>query len=229
MSSDFYRSFEEKFRGSRELVKSRLQVYLPFVAWLRKVYEDIQAVDVGCGRGEWLELLRESGVDAHGVDLNEGMLDTCRNLGLSVEKCEAVSYVESLSDESKALITGFHIAEHIPFEDLQNLVQQALRVLQPAGLLILETPNPENILVGTYKFYLDPTHQHPLPPQLLAYLPEYYGFHRTKIMYLRESPNPAASKKMKLFSLFYHVSLDYAVVAQKGAPQEQLKAFNRAF
>ena len=77
MSSDFYRAFEDRYRGSRDLIKSRLRVYLPFVEPLKALYSDCIAVDLGCGRGEWLELLKEKGIGAHGVDLDDGMLSAC--------------------------------------------------------------------------------------------------------------------------------------------------------
>lgn len=88
-----------------------------------------------------------------------------------------------------SLYLDSHIVEHIPFEDIQTLVQEAFRVLTPAGLLILETPNPENIQVATSGFYIDPTHTRPIPSQLLSFLPEYYGFKRTKILRLQEENN----------------------------------------
>jgi O-antigen chain-terminating methyltransferase len=171
MTNDFYRAFEDRHRGTRELIKSRLQVYVPFVEPLRSIYEDCKAVDLGCGRGEWLEILRENGFDAMGVDLDDGMLAACEDLGLPAERGEAIAHLRTIPDESLTVVSGFHIAEHIAFADLQILVQEALRVLRPAGLLILETPNPENIVVGTAGFYIDPTHQRPLPPLLLSFLP----------------------------------------------------------
>lgn len=229
MSSDFYRALEDRYRGSRELIKSRLRVYLPLVELLKTTYAQCDAVDLGCGRGEWLELLKEAGVDAHGVDLDDGMLAACRELGLDVETGEAVSYLRNLPTESKDLVSGFHIVEHIPFADLQILVQEALRVLKPAGLLVLETPNPENIVVGTANFYLDPTHLHPIPPQLLAFLPEYYGFWRTKILRLQQPPELAAHKPPSLLDVFRGVSSDYAILTQKKGQQEAMSAFDRVF
>lgn len=169
MNDGFYHAFEERFRGSRDLIKSRLRVYLPFVEPLRGLNKDAKAVDLGCGRGEWLELLQELKFDAQGVDLDDGMLKICREVGLKVQTIDAIAFLKKLPDASHVVISGFHIVEHIQFIDLQVLVQEALRVLMPGGILILETPNPENIIVGTSSFYLDPTHQRPIPPQLLSF------------------------------------------------------------
>lgn len=228
MSESFYRAFEERLRGSRELIKSRLRVYLPFVEPLIGLHSDAQAVDLGCGRGEWLELLKEAGFSAQGVDLDEGMLAACRDLGLEVQTRDAVGFLKELPSVSQVIVSGFHIAEHISFSDLQTLVQEALRVLKPGGLLILETPNPENILVGSSSFYLDPTHQRPIPSQLLSFLPEHYGFERVKLVRLQES-SELASKVPTLLDVLNGVSPDYAVVAQKGAAPEQMKLFQMAF
>jgi SAM-dependent methyltransferase len=229
INANFYRAFEERHRGTRELIKSRLRVYLPFIEPLRGFCGADNAVDLGCGRGEWLELLQEAGFDAQGVDLDDGMLAACRARKLKVQAGDAVTFLKGLSEASQAVVSGFHLAEHIPFADLQVLVAEALRVLMPGGLLILETPNPENIVVGTTKFYLDPTHQRPIPPQLLSFLPEYYGFKRVKTLRLQESVGLLSSKVPTLPDVLYGVSPDCAVVAQKGAAPERMKLFDAAF
>ena len=229
MNDNFYRAFEERYRGSRDLIKSRLRVYLPFVEPLAGKYSEPKAVDLGCGRGEWLELMQESGLDAWGVDLDEGMLAACRERELKVRTGDAVSFLKNLPGASQVVVTGFHIAEHIPFSDLQVLVEEALRVLKPGGLLIMETPNPENIVVGASTFYRDPTHQRPIPPQLLSFLLEYNGFKRVKILRLQESPVLSGGKLLALLDVLGGVSPDYAVVAQKTGETEILAATNSAF
>ena len=225
----FYRAFEDRFRGARETIKKRVEVYLPFVLPLLKVHDKQNALDLGCGRGEWLELLQENGFEALGVDLDQGMLQACHERGLPVTQAEAVSYLKTMDDESCSIISGFHIAEHIPFEALGELVAEALRVLRPGGLLILETPNPENLVVGTSGFYMDPTHRQPLPPQLLCFLPEYYGFENTKILRLQEPVDLTARKNITLLDVLGGVSPDYAVVAQKKAELEVMRHFKDAF
>jgi O-antigen chain-terminating methyltransferase len=217
MSDGFYRAFEDRHRGSRELIKSRLSVYNLFVQPLLEGGGEAKAVDLGCGRGEWLELITGLGFDAVGVDLDQDMLEACHELGLKVEKGDALSFLAALPDESQSIVSAFHVVEHVTFEQLQILVSQALRVLKPGGLLIMETPNPENIVVATRNFYLDPTHQRPIPPELLSFLPEYYGFARTKILRLQESKEVAQRTELTLQDVLGGASPDYAVVAQTAA------------
>lgn len=229
MSDRFYRAFEDKHRGSRDLIKTRLRVYLPFIEPLARIYAGAGVIDLGCGRGEWLELLNGAGVPAYGVDLDDEMLADCRVLGLMVKTEDALAALRGLPDASQIAVTGFHLAEHIPFGDLKVLVQEALRVLKPAGLLILETPNPENIVVGTTNFYLDPTHRRPIPPQLLSFLPEHYGFGVVKLLRLQEHELLRCDSPVSLIDVLSGVSPDYAVVAQKAAEEWLLAETSQAF
>jgi len=228
-NKDFYRAFEDKYRGSRELIKERISVYLPFVLPLKNLYPNVKALDIGCGRGEWLELLNENSMSAKGIDLDEGMLEACKILSLDVTQGNGIAYFKELSDESLTIISAFHVVEHISFEDLQSLVQDSLRVLKPGGILILETPNPENIKVATENFYLDPTHIKPIPSNLLSFLPEFYGYSRTKILRLQESKEVLNQESINLREVIEGVSPDYAIVAQKEANKEILREFDDVF
>lgn len=227
--SSFYHEFEANFRGTREEIQERLEVYIPFLEPLLDAYERPKIVDVGCGRGEWLELTGSIGMDAHGVDLDEGMLQDCWERGLSAEKGDAIAYLAALPADSVAAVSGFHIAEHLPFERLQDLIANALRVLQPGGLLILETPNAENIQVGSLTFHMDPTHVKPLPPGLLSFLPRFHGFQRAKVLRLQESKALADAESARLLDVFRGVSPDYAVVAQKGGDAPYLRQWDVLF
>lgn len=227
--NNFYRAIEDKYRGSRELIKSRLEVYLPYVEIIKSFDSEPKAIDLGCGRGEWLELLSENSYIGQGVDLDTGMLVACQNRGFDVAQKDAIEALKELKDESVNIVSGFHIVEHLPFEVLQNLLQESLRVLKPGGLLIMETPNPENIKVATANFYLDPTHIRPIPSQLLSFLTEYYGFQRTKVLRLQESQELHSIESITLFQVISGVSPDYAVVAQKQADHEILSSFNELF
>ncbi len=226
----FYRSFEDIYRGSRELIKSRLAIYLPFVLPLYQLDKTCPGVDLGCGRGEWLELMKENGVDAlQGIDLDNGMLEASRERGLNVMHGDAIQSLQSLVSESQLLVTAFHLAEHLTFEQLQILIQESLRVLKPGGLLILETPNPENIVVGSSNFYLDPTHIRPIPSQLLSFMVQYLGFEKVKILRLQETNSLINSTGLTLLNVLNGVSPDYAVVAQKSGGANIVALISQAF
>lgn len=229
MSDHFYRAFEDRYRGSREIIKGRLAPYLPFIQPLAEQYPGAPALDVGCGRGELLEILATTGLSPLGVDQDEDMLDACHVLGLTVCQGDAIEYLCTLSDNSQAIVSAFHVVEHLSFDDLRKLVAEALRVLKPGGLLIMETPNPENIAVATCSFYLDPTHERPIPPDLLSFVAEYHGFKRVKIIRLHESTELAQCETPALKDVFQGVSPDYAVIAQKEAAADMLAATQMAF
>lgn len=229
MKDHFYRDFELLFRGDRSEIKERLRVYLPFVRPLLDLYPDALALDVGCGRGEWLETLRDQGFKVLGVDLDEGMLEDCQALQLEVRHEDALSVLRSMNDESASLVSAFHLVEHIAFDDLRSLVEQAHRVLRPGGLLIMETPNPENLTMAASRFYLDPTHTRPIPPGLLSFVPRYYGFSKSIVFRLQESAALRQESSPALLDVLEGVSPDYAVIAQKSASKEVLDRFQSAF
>jgi O-antigen chain-terminating methyltransferase len=233
MSSDqnnFYKVFEDQHRGSRETIKSRLAVYMPFIEKIQEVHPNAAALDLGCGRGEWLELLKDHQLSATGIDLDDGMLSACRDRGLNVQTGDAIAHLKSLPADSLSIVSGFHIAEHLSLGDLETLIKEALRTLKPAGLLILEAPNTENLVVGTSSFYLDPTHQRPLPSALLSFLVGYLGFTRSKVLGVQESvPLREEHGPTSLFAVLSGVSPDYAVIAQKGGDASRIASFDAVF
>ena len=233
MSSDqnnFYKAFEDQHRGSRETIKSRLAVYMPFIQKIQEVHPNATALDLGCGRGEWLELLKDHQLSASGIDLDDGMLSACRSRGLNVQTGDAIAHLKSLPADSLSIVSGFHIAEHLSLGDLEALIKEALRVLKPAGLLILEAPNTENLVVGTSSFYLDPTHQRPLPSALLSFLVGYLGFARSKVLGVQESvPLREEHGPTSLFAVLSGVSPDYAVIAQKAGDASTVASFDVVF
>lgn len=212
--ANFYRAFENRFRGSRELIKGRVRVYLPFVQPVARRHPNLKALDLGCGRGEWLEVLAEAGITALGIDIDANMLRDCETLGVSVLQGEALATLRQQPSGSSFCISLLHVVEHMPFDVVKQVVKESKRVLVEDGILIMETPNPENYTVGSCNFYLDPSHVNPLPPQLLAFVPEYYGFERIKVLRLQEEQSLHDKASYAINDLLRGVSPDYSVLAQ---------------
>ncbi|MBD2290675.1 methyltransferase domain-containing protein [Microcystis wesenbergii FACHB-1317] len=214
----FYFAFEEHFRGSREEINRRLEVYLPRLREAQIAPGDSLILDLGCGRGEWLELLRDNGYRARGIDLNRVVIEQCQSRGLDVLEGDVIAYLQSMPDESVAVITGFHIIEHLPFEILVKLLNEAFRVLRHRGLVIFETPNPANVLVGSCNFYFDPTHRNPLPSLMTQFLGQYCGFAEVEILNLNPSTETAIcedSEIAKRFNECFYGPMDYAIIGYK--------------
>ena len=222
MNDDFYVAFEEKFRGSEELIKERQKKYLKFINPLKILKDEVKALDIGCGRGEWISLLNENGFNARGIDVNESMVRLASQKGLNAAVNDALGELKSLEENSLDIITAFQVVEHIKFDDVLELIKEAKRVLAPCGILILETPNPENIMVGTQWFYLDATHKNPIPCELLSFATHYYGLERNFIFKTNEKSPSEYERDMGLFDVFEGVSPDYSVIAQKNGDQSEL-------
>ena len=229
MNDNFYNSFEEKFRGSKSLIKSRLMVYLDFIKPLCDLYSNSSTVDLGCGRGEWLELMIENGFQAQGVDLSEIITREIKNPKINVHNTDAISFLKELPSNSQVVVSSFHMIEHIEFEKLKILITESLRVLKPGGILILETPNPENIIVGSSNFYIDPTHLAPIHPQTLTFLTKYLGFDLVKTVRLNEPNELILKEQFELRTIFHGASPDYSIVAQKHFDPKKLNLEINAF
>jgi O-antigen chain-terminating methyltransferase len=214
----FYLSFENLFRGSRAEIKERFKVYLPLIKGKGIGADEMPVLDIGCGRGEWLELLKEEGLRARGVDANRVVIEQCRELGLDVVEADLVSYLHVLPDNSVGAITGFHVVEHLPIDTLMQVCDESVRILKPGGVLIFETPNAENVLVGSYYFHFDPTHRKPLPSPTMRFLFEARGLTDVEVINLHPSETDKVegdSELVKRFNQFFYGPMDYAVVGWK--------------
>ena len=213
-----YVEFEARFRGSRELIKQRQHVHLPVITEAGAGTRERPVIDVGAGRGEWLELLREQGLVARGIDLNTAMVEACREHGLDCIFGDAVGELAKLASGSVGAVTGFHIIEHLPFRVMVALFDEALRVLAPGGVILFETPNPANLQVGSRWFYLDPTHNNPLPGEMVSMIAEARGFNRVRIQPLHPMTQTfdAIDKRLgEQLDALLHGPQDYALIAYK--------------
>jgi SAM-dependent methyltransferase len=179
---EHYGEFETAFRGSRESVQERQKAYLEDVLALKGLKAPI--LDLGCGRGEWLELLADHDLPAYGIDTNDRFVEENRQRGLDVRHEDALAHLRVLPESSVAAVTAFHLIEHLDVEALFDLVDSALHILRPGGLLILETPNPTNLDVGASTFHIDPTHRKPVHPLWLEFLLTTRGYVDVELRYL---------------------------------------------
>ncbi|MEY2508776.1 MAG: hypothetical protein QOH01_3105 [Verrucomicrobiota bacterium] len=213
----FYVSFENRFRGSRSEIKQRVAFYLPFLRDARAGLKDRPLLDVGCGRGEWLELLRDEELKAEGIDLNLAMVTVSKEHKLDVRAADAVPYLRSLRANSLGAVTGFHIIEHLPFEVLMDLFAQTRRVLKPGGIAIFESPNCKNLVVGACNFYVDPTHRNPVFPETAEFMLASHGFERIRIEYLSPVVGRSLGDSQEFATLnqLLYGPQDFGVIAYK--------------
>jgi O-antigen chain-terminating methyltransferase len=174
-----YRDLEDRFRGTQEDIAERVATYLPYLPAAGVV------LDLGCGRGEALEVLSARGLQARGVDLSEEMVAECRERGLQAQCADLFAALMSCPEESLAGVLSLHVIEHLDAKDVDRLVRLAWRALETGGALILETPNPLSLVVAARNFWRDPTHRRPIHPETLAFVFEGAGFENIERLDLR--------------------------------------------
>ena len=218
-----YVAFEDQFRGSQHAIRERLMAYVPMFAGATDV------LDVGCGRGEFLDLLREQGIKARGIDLNDEMAAVSRERNLDATVGDALAYLGSLPDASLGGLFAAQVVEHLEPDYLMRFLDAAYHKLRPGSKIVLETINPACWFAFFSSYIRDITHERPLHPDTLQYLLRASGFQRVTVRY--SAPYPEESKLQqapgrsdfenvfnenvtKLNSLLF-THLDYAAIGER--------------
>ncbi len=219
-SSETYRyfAFENQFRGNNnEILKAQTQ-YLPRIEEAQKESKGEFVLDVGCGRGEFLTLLKQNNIPCRGLDLTQSMVDSCKEKGLEVSLSDALIYLQNIKDQTLIGITAFQVIEHLPVEYLTEFIKTSFSKIKDHGVLILETVNP-NSFTSLKNFYLDLTHKNPIPPLTMKFLLEDAGFKKVTIHYTSYIPDHEKLQgkdrnTTKLNEILFGPQ-DYAVIGQR--------------
>ena len=205
------------FRGSEAMIAERLGEYLPLVAAAPAVAAGGAVLDLGCGRGEWLAVLKSAGVRAAGVDTSEMAVRHCQEVGLLARQEDLIAALAGCPDGSLGAVTAIQVVEHLPYPVIIRLIDESKRALAPGGLLLIETPNPDNLRTAATDFHLDPTHRQPIPARLLALFLEARGLERVSVRELHPMPEPPGTTLDPTVRAALWGPQDYVAVAWKAA------------
>ncbi len=213
--SRFYVDFEERFRGSEQEVEQGLRLYLSL---FQGVGVGDLVVDLGSGRGEWLSLLRKEGFDAQGVEVNPYFIEECEKEGLDIVRSDVFRFLKKVTSSTVRIVTAFHLIEHLGPQRRLPFLREIYRVLEPGGIMILETPNPRNILVSAGDFWRDPEHIAPVFPDTLSLMAESVGFREDECYFFNKSRTAficCSDVGFRDLQDYVEVSRDFALFARK--------------
>lgn len=181
-----YLIFENRYRGGEDEVKQRLEIYPKIFLDVATVIGARPVLEIGCGRGELLELFKENQIKAYGVDMDSGMIEHCRSKGLEVVLANAMEHLSGLADASLGGLIGVQLVEHLTQSQLENLCSLAKRKVVPGGRIVFETIDASSIVAQTLHYTRDPTHKWPLQPDTLESVVNKAGLKVVEIRKLRE-------------------------------------------
>jgi len=214
MDSDFYTEFENNFRGSREQIINVLSNYDGLIDYILNIDNDPSLLDIGSGRGEWIQKCNAKGFKSIGLELDPVMVKDCKKLNLNIKQGNALSLLDEFSEDSFSIVSAFHVIEHMNHENIKDLLVKSKRVLKPDGLLILETPSIDNLMVSSKSFHIDPTHINPIHPDLLAFMIKRTGFTRFKYYFINGGPLQNSEADL-LTRVFNGVAQDLVLIGSK--------------
>jgi 2-polyprenyl-3-methyl-5-hydroxy-6-metoxy-1,4-benzoquinol methylase len=203
--------FAERFRGSEEDIRARQQMYTA------RFREHSPVLDIGCGRGEMIQILQDAGIAARGIDTNDDSVALCVAKGLDAAQADLFTYLSDLPDASLGGVICCQVVEHLPPARLPEMIRLVHAKLRAGGLVALETPNPECLAIFATHFYIDPTHRHPIPPALASFYLEEAGFGLIEIERLSPAAEsmPSIAQLPEAFHKEFFGSLDYAAFGIK--------------
>jgi len=204
----FYLFHQDFFRGSFVDIKEKLKIYLEYLN-KSNFYKSHPFVDFGCGRGEFLELLKEKNINSLGVDTNKKYKRIYQKKRIKFSNSDALNFLKNYQNKLGGA-SAFHLIEHLEFPQLFDFLKLIYKKLKRGGVLILETPNPENLTVGSWQFHYDYTHKKPIPPLLLQKTLEFIGYKNIKILKLHPEKATKTESQKRIFG-----PRDYAVISWK--------------
>ncbi len=206
-----YSRFAERFRGSDEEIRLNMEFYRPYFAGLESV------LDIGCGRGEFLDLMRDLGVGARGIDLSAESVAQCVEKGLHAEVADLFQYLPTEVEGEFDGIMSSQVVEHLPPGQLPEMIRLCASKLRRGGVLVIETPNPECLAIFATYFYLDPTHTRPMPHQYVRFCMEEAGLTGIEVHTLSPAIDsmPELSELPGGFRERFFGGLDYAIIGRK--------------
>ena len=206
-----YARFAEAYRGSEERVRGGQRIYVADFKNCGNV------LDIGCGRGEFLELMREAGVPSRGIDSSLESIALCREKGLPAEAVDLFDYLHGLGEGELDGIFCAQVVEHLPPERLPEMIRLAASRLERNGVIVIETPNPDCLAIFATYFYLDPTHSRPVPEKLLTFYLSEFGIGNLEVRHLEQAVDsmPSLAELPKDFREAFFGGLDYAIIGKK--------------
>ena len=214
MDSDYYLDFENKFRGDRKEILNIFSSYEPLIETVIEGKSSPILIDVGCGRGEWLQRCQKKFYKSIGIESDNYMAKLCRDYGLSVIEGDAIDELSKFEANSISVITIFHVIEHLKFNKLQKMIAECHRILSDDGILIMETPSIDNLIVSTKTFYIDHTHINHINPEAISFHLEKAGFNKVKYYYINGGPLQE-SHPLKITRILNGVAQDLCIISTK--------------
>ncbi len=230
MKKDFYYDFEECFRGSRDEIISRLSSYDGLISYILQNCQEPKLLDIGSGRGEWIEKCSLNGIESIGLEINQDMISFCKKKGMNIISGDALNILKTLESNSFDIISSFHLIEHLKYDQIYEMITQCLRLLKTNGILIFETPSIDNLQVSSRTFFLDPTHINPINPDSFIFFLESLGFTQAKYYFLNGCENNTLTNYNGIQDLISGSAKDVSILATKNTllfdqESEWLKSF----